>query len=172
MQTLAGVFARIFMVSLVVASRFSPPRRARARGLMIGVVATIGIGLVGPSDNNKVSVGAAHAAERAWQVRTTISVPSDQKATYEVVELTSKPNGHGFILTKRTGSSGASFSLRECACGTNTFRYLGNGDTEQQARRVQSPPSQFAILIGKSGGMGSISFYVCEHACGRLGSRP
>lgn len=95
---------------------------------------------------------------------TSIDVPSDANAAYSVVDISTKVNGRVTITTNRRGSSGQTFSRRECDCGANKFRYLGDGSTLADAKKPISPPEQFVDLVAW-GGMGSVSHHVCKFAC-------
>jgi hypothetical protein len=66
------------------------------------------------------------------------------------------------ILTKREGKSGTSYSIRQIDCARHQFRYLGEGDTLEEAKAKKS-----------SGSMGpltdqSISTYVADYACANV----
>ena len=87
-----------------------------------------------------------------------ISVPSDAKATYEVVFTKKVENGIE-ILTKRSGTSGISYALRFYNC-KGKFKYLGEGDTQAEAESKNSSDSKLSDLTN-----GSISTYVGEYAC-------
>lgn len=85
-------------------------------------------------------------------------IPSDGKAIYVVLEM----SGNGFlrtILTKRDGPSGASFAKREYNCKTSKVRYLGTGDTVEDARENRADPNMSDIVDG------SIASYIGAIAC-------
>lgn len=87
-----------------------------------------------------------------------ISVPSDAKASYTVLEKAGKGNTRT-IVTRRQGSSGESFSKREYDCSRALVRYLGTGDTltEMKASR---PREQLGPIVS-----GSIAYWVGVEAC-------
>lgn len=89
----------------------------------------------------------------------TIPVPSDPRAAYEALEIRRLPNGNREILTRRVGPLGTSYALREVDCRRNQFRYLGEGDTAEQARRRSSSNVMGALVDG------SISWHVSRFAC-------
>ncbi len=94
-----------------------------------------------------------------------ISVPSDPGVSYRAVEIKAKPNGMVEILTRRQGPSGISFSLREIDCRNRSFRYLGEGDTREEAARAEArnrPNNRMGQLTE-----GSISTHVANFACSR-----
>jgi hypothetical protein len=95
---------------------------------------------------------------------TRVNVPSDPRSSYSVVEISPKVDGRVVILTRRSGPSGVSHSRRECDCGANTFRYLGDGATVADALRPKVPTESFVPLVG-SGSIGSVSAHVCWFAC-------
>ena len=85
-------------------------------------------------------------------------IPSDPKATYEVLEKTGKGNRR-LITTKRTGPSGTSYSKREYDCKTAKFRYIGTGDTLQEMQSSK-PDSKMSIAVDES-----IASYIGGIAC-------
>lgn len=104
-------------------------------------------------------------AEPSFDERSaSIYVPTDLKATYEVESISKTSAGLVRIVSLRSGPSGTSYSHRECNCGKQTFRYLGDGNTltEMKARK---PDSTFTKLVVGADGLGSISYHVCDHAC-------
>ena len=96
-----------------------------------------------------------HSAFAAGQ---SISVPSDSKARYTVVDKTSK--GFTRIITvRRDGPSGTSFTKREVDCSRGRSRYLAEGDTMQELRaNKQNNTMSYPVE-------GSISDYVTQAAC-------
>jgi hypothetical protein len=101
-----------------------------------------------------LTASAAHAQ--------SISVPSDARARYEAVSTTKRPDGLVEIITRRQGPSGMSFARREVDCRRRTFRYVGEGDTLEEAKRQGPNPGQMAELV-----QGSISWHVVQFACRR-----
>ncbi|MBP0447283.1 hypothetical protein J8J14_21150 [Roseomonas sp. SSH11] len=88
-----------------------------------------------------------------------VAVPSDPRAKYEALAVTRKPNGLVEILTRRDGPSGISFSIREIDCRANRFRYLGEGDTREQAERRTKRDTMGPLTEQ------SISTYISQFAC-------
>jgi len=95
-------------------------------------------------------------------VAQTISVPSDPRARYEAVSVDKRRDGLVEIITRRQGPSGTSFARREVDCRRRLFRYIGEGDTLEQAKRPAPNPGQMAALME-----GSISWHVVQFACRR-----
>lgn len=91
---------------------------------------------------------------------STISVPSDSRATYDLVELR-KAGTKRVVVTKRVGPSGTSFAIREVDCKAQAFRYLGEGDTLAAAKRSKKAESMSPLS------QGSISYYVALEACSK-----
>lgn len=92
-----------------------------------------------------------------------IPVPSDSKARYTALQVTPKPGGMVEILSRRVGPSGTSFALREVDCRNDRFRYLGEGDTREEALQRKDSPGPMADLFD-----GSISWHVSHFACRRV----
>ena len=90
-----------------------------------------------------------------------IPVPPDPNGRYQALNVTRKPNGLVEILTRREGRSGTSFALREVDCRNDRSRYLGEGDTREEAmRRDAQTNTELAPLFE-----GSVSWYVARFAC-------
>jgi hypothetical protein len=103
-----------------------------------------------------VAVGASVAAAQS------IPVPSDPRARYEAVSVDKRRDDLVEIITRRQGPSGTSFARREVDCRRRLFRYIGEGDTLEQAKRPAPNPGQMAALVD-----GSISWHVVQFACRR-----
>ena len=88
-----------------------------------------------------------------------VPVPSDANARYQALNVTRKLNGHVEILTRRDGPSGRSFALREVDCRSDRFRYLGEGDTREEALQRHAHDQLSPLLEG------SISWHVARFAC-------
>lgn len=87
-----------------------------------------------------------------------LHVPSDAKASYLVLEK----GGSGSqrtIVTKRTGSSGTSYSKRLYDCSNGTVKYLGSSDSLEGMKRSKPDPKMGPIVEG------SIAYYVGLEAC-------
>ncbi len=87
-----------------------------------------------------------------------ISVPSDTKATYVMLEIGGKWPERT-IVTKRMGSSGTSYSKRLYDCSNATFKYLGTGETMAEMANSK-PDSKMSPIVS-----GSIADYVGRQAC-------
>ena len=94
----------------------------------------------------------------------TITVPSDPGVGYFVVELSSPGQSLAHIITRREGRSGTSYANREVNCPNLTFRYLGEGDTLEEARDTTYADKKFGPLVD-----GSISDVISRYACSKLG---
>lgn len=88
-----------------------------------------------------------------------VPVPSDPRARYDAIWMTRKPNGLIEVLTRREGPSGVRFALREVDCRGNRFRYLGEGDTREQAEQRRNRDQLTPLTEG------SISTEVSQFAC-------
>jgi hypothetical protein len=87
-----------------------------------------------------------------------LHIPSDPKASYLVLEK----GGSGSqrtIVTKRTGSSGTSYSKRLYDCSNGTVKYLGSSDSLEGMKRSKPDPKMGPIVEG------SIAHYVGLEAC-------
>jgi hypothetical protein len=89
-----------------------------------------------------------------------ISIPSDRTANYTAMQITRKANDLVEIATRRIGTSGTTFALREVNCRTTQARYLGEGDTLEEAMRRKNSDSSLKPLLE-----GSISWEVSRYAC-------
>lgn len=89
-----------------------------------------------------------------------IAVPSDPRARYELVGKVRRDDGLVEITTRRQGPSGTSFARREADCRRRMFRYLGEGDTLEEARRPAPHPGRMSPLFD-----GSISGHIVRFAC-------
>lgn len=92
-----------------------------------------------------------------------IPVPSDPRASYAALDIKLKPRGMVEVLTRRDGPSGISFALREIDCGRRSFRYIGEGDTREEAARASArsrPGNTMGPLTD-----GSISTHLANFAC-------
>ena len=107
---------------------------------------------------------AEHLAERLRDVGFDAVYASDlTRARYTALEIKPKPKGLVEVLTRREGSSGITFALREIDCDRRMFRYLGEGDTRAKAaegRARNRPDNNMGRLTE-----GSISTEVSDFAC-------
>lgn len=83
-------------------------------------------------------------------------------ASYQLIRWSEMPNGHREALTRRDGSSGTSYARREIDCAGRRFRYLGEGDTRQEAEGDSPNPGELAELVS-----GSISSEVADFVCAK-----
>lgn len=92
---------------------------------------------------------------------TGVSVPTDPGATYKIVV---QDLGYGrsalVVISQRIGSSGTSFAVREVNCDASTFRYMGEGDTLEEAMNSVDDTATMSPLVD-----GSISDYIVRAAC-------
>lgn len=107
---------------------------------------------------NRMFALLAAAAMPVLAAETPLSVPSDTKAQYFVLERETRGNERK-ITTKRAGPSGTGYSQRLVNCSAGAFKYLGDGDT-LEAMKASKPDAKMTPLTP-----GSISFYVAEAAC-------
>jgi len=91
-----------------------------------------------------------------------IGAPSDPGAEYRILSITRMPNGNLEVLSRRDGRSGTSFARREIDCDAETYRYLGEGDTREQALRDGPNPGPMSEVTGTSA-----SSDVLSAACAR-----
>lgn len=92
---------------------------------------------------------------------TSIPVRSDG-ASYRLISSEVMSNGNLEVVTRRDGSSGRSFARREIDCDAMTFRYLGEGDTLEEALIDGPNPGQLSEAMSTS-----ISGEVSRFACSR-----
>ena len=100
------------------------------------------------------------APPRIWGER--VAVPSDPGAAYRLLHWSRLPNGNVEAVTRRDGRSGTSFARREIDCGARAFRYLGEGDSMNEALADSSNPSGMGALTE-----GSVSAHVSRLVCSR-----
>jgi hypothetical protein len=87
-----------------------------------------------------------------------LSVPSDAKATYFILERggsADKPT----LVTKRVGPSGTSYSKRLFDCSARTWKYLGDGETLEEMRNSKPDAAMTGLVTG------SIADYMWKAAC-------
>ncbi|POD74596.1 hypothetical protein BKM17_17580 [Pseudomonas syringae group genomosp. 3] len=107
---------------------------------------------------NRIFAILSMAAMPVLAAETPLSVPSDTKAKYYVLERDTKGNERK-ITTKRVGPSGTGYSERLVNCSASTYKYLGDGETLKEMK-ASKPDGEMAPLT-----QGSISFYVAEAVC-------
>ncbi len=90
-----------------------------------------------------------------------ISVPSDPSAQYAiVVDDVGLGRSALMVISKRDGPSGTSYAIREVNCTNSTFRYMGEGDSLEEAIASVNDRSKMSALVE-----GSISYFVVRAAC-------
>lgn len=147
--------------------------------ISIGIAILVGLVLLGkctgdehPEDSGYTNLEKAMAAdsvngssEAVVSEGESISVPSDPGASYRLLKWSRLSNGNLEAISRRDGSSGTSFARREIDCDALTFRYLGEGDTLDEAL-VDSPnPGEMSALTDQS-----ISTYVSKFTCDKARS--
>lgn len=105
-----------------------------------------------------IAIVTAAAAHLAVAAEVPLSVPSDAKAKYFVLE---KGNNGAMrtIVTKRVGPSGTSYSKRQYDCKAGKVKYLGTGDSLQEMSKSRPDPNMAPIV------QGSIAHHVGMEAC-------
>lgn len=91
---------------------------------------------------------------------TAFDVPSDARARYFLLDVSPGKGGNIVATTRREGPSGTTFARREIDCGGQTFRYIGEGDTLEQAKQPAPNPGEMSTLVD-----GSISDLTIKFAC-------
>jgi len=98
------------------------------------------------------------ASSVAFGAAIPIRIPSDSNAEYSILEKQGS-GSERTITTKRTGSSGTTYSRRLYNCAQETFKYLGTGESFEAMASASPDPVMSAIV------QGSISYYVGLEAC-------
>lgn len=89
---------------------------------------------------------------------STLSIPSDSGAQFFVLEKGGSLEAR-FIVTKRVGSSGTTYSKRLYNCKYGNVKYLGSGPTLSAMETSRPDPDMASIVEG------SIAYYVGIEAC-------
>jgi len=121
------------------------------RGFIVGVFAL----LAGCSSNQPVAEQTADtgtempsaSAPATNEGGTPYTVPSDARASYVLLSVKPGDDGHIIAMTRRTGSSGISYSNREIDCAAQLARYIGEGDTREEAEKPSPNPGEMASLV-------------------------
>ena len=92
-----------------------------------------------------------------------ISVSSDPKATYEVLQLRKVGAHHAELTTRRKGQSGVSYAKRLYDCKRGYFKYLGSGDTLEEMKKAKPDARMTGVEDG------SIASETGGYACQQLG---
>lgn len=91
---------------------------------------------------------------------TVFDVPSDARARYFLLNVEPGSGGNIVATTRREGPSGITYARREIDCNAQTFRYIGEGDTLEQAKQPAPNPGDMGPLVD-----GSISDVSVKFAC-------
>ena len=89
-----------------------------------------------------------------------VDVPSDPNARYFLLSVKPGTGGRIEAITRREGKSGISYARREIDCSGQTFRYTGEGDTLDEAKKPAPNIGEMGDLVD-----GSISDVVVKFAC-------
>ena len=98
------------------------------------------------------------AASTTHAAATAVDVPSDPKANYAIV--IKNISDFKAIISRRQGPSGTSWAVREVNCTNKSFRYIGEGDTLNEAMANLHTRDDMSPVIP-----GSISYYIVNAAC-------
>lgn len=104
------------------------------------------------------SASANQAGNNSEPDTPALHVPSDPTGSYKIISK-SRENGQAIIVTKRTGTSGTTWSQRAYDCTHNTVMYIGSGET-YAGMKSSSPDAAMAPVTA-----GSIADYVGREAC-------
>jgi hypothetical protein len=103
------------------------------------------------------AVGIGMASNASAQA---IPVPGDPGASYSLVSIKKVSAKRIEVVSKRVGRSGTSYARRLVDCGAMTFKYLGEGDTLQEAL-LDGPDIKMSALTDGSASHG-VSVYACR----------
>ena len=97
----------------------------------------------------------------SWGNSTAISVnvPSDPGVNYAII-VQDYGGGTKSVVTKRDGKSGITYSIREVDCNFETFRYMGEGDTLEEAINNLDDTQKMSPITN-----GSVSYFILKAAC-------
>lgn len=101
--------------------------------------------VVNADNEPSVSTSTATSAEDVEGI--PYRAPADPNATYTLLSVKQGKNGRIIAMTRRAGSSGTSYSNREIDCGAQLARYIGEGDTREEAEKPASNPGDMAHLV-------------------------
>lgn len=110
---------------------------------------------------NDLSIATSPAAP-SEEAGTPYSAPADPNATYSLLSVEPGKGGNIIAMTRRTGSSGTSYSNREIECGAQLARYIGEGDTREEAEQPSPNPGDMAPLVE-----GSSTHAAVQAACAK-----
>ena len=112
------------------------------------------------------AVAQARARNAVRQAHNTapageaVNVASDPRAQYWILSKTKMPNGHLEVLSRRVGPSGESYARREVDCDARTVRYIGEGDTLEEAKADAPNPGRMTEPVWES-----ITGVITDRAC-------
>jgi hypothetical protein len=89
-----------------------------------------------------------------------VPVGIEPNVEYRILKIRRLRSGNLEVLSRRDGPSGTSFARREYNCDDMTFRYLGEGDTREDAEKDAPNRGSMADLID-----GSSAFSIGAAAC-------
>jgi hypothetical protein len=86
----------------------------------------------------------------------------DPLSRYFLVSVKPMPHDHYEALTRRQGNSGIFYARREIDChGARRVRFIGMGDTREEAQRDAPNPGEMAEPVEGSTDLGVVQ-YVCR----------
>lgn len=96
------------------------------------------------------------------QAEVQISVPSDPRAEYFVVDMHSEDQHTVIITTRREGPSGTSYATRHVECAPLMTGYLSEGDTmEELAFRMKTSVELNSPVLESISGV--VSQFACDN---------
>ena len=87
------------------------------------------------------------AAAQSWE---NFTIPSDPKAQYTMMVLVRQPPAVGFLSKRWSAKGGYSFSFIEMNCSEGTYRYMGYGDTLEEAKASITDTDPMALITDQS----------------------
>ena len=133
---------------------------------LVCIIGAIGVAACSSSEENEasnVSPDAEISATSSPAIGPEIPVNSDPGVTYYLVDSSKLSNGNLEVTTERNGSSGRSYARREINCGNMTFRYLGEGDTLDEAK-IDGPNLGAMSEAMSTSISGEVSRYACANS--------
>jgi hypothetical protein len=103
-----------------------------------------------PEVSSEVSPSEPASTVPTAQNDKSIVYASDPNARFEILSNKSLSNRNIEVVTKRIGPSGISFSRREISCADYTYRYLGDGDSLEDAMKNSPSVGEMSALTGTS----------------------
>lgn len=113
------------------------------------------------------------AEEKRKAVGLALPVPSDQRASYFVMDKVVVHGASRIIVTRRVGPSGETWSRRTFNCADYTVKYLGSGSSRAEMDAGKPDPNMANVLPGTIaddvGRAACRGFDVAKVAAGREG---